>query len=173
MEVIYLDFHSRTSVELTKVLLREHWKLSPQLLGAGPGYESMIKDGAGGLVIGDRAIGLEKKFHYVYDLGEEWLTFSGLPFVFAAWVSNRPLRGDFIEAFNAAMERGVAEVPQLMYLLPSPSSNFDLKTYFTRHISYKLDAEKRKALGMFLQKLNTPLPEGLFEGLSRFAGLRV
>ncbi len=166
IKAVYLDFHSRTSVELTKILFREHWNLNPAFLSAGPGYERLIKDDTAGLVIGDRVIGLERQFPYVYDLGEEWLTFSGLPFVFAAWVSNRPLEPDFIKAFNAAMAQGVAEIPQLMYLLPSPSSNFDLKTYFTRYISYELNAGKRKALALFLQKLNTRLPESLKDSLN-------
>ncbi len=70
VERLYLDFHSRTSVELTKILLAEYWMLSPELVPAQEGYEALISGTTAGLVIGDRAIGLEQKFSYVYDLGE-------------------------------------------------------------------------------------------------------
>ena len=148
---LYLDHHSRTSVELTKLLLHGHWKVSPKLIPASDGYIETLGGDRAGLVIGDRTIGLEERFPYVYDLGEAWLQFTGLPFVFAAWVSNRPLEPEFVEAFNRAMQQGIAHIPELMYLLPSPHPSFDLEEYFTRFISYELDARKRKALERFLE----------------------
>ncbi|GJM32282.1 MAG: chorismate dehydratase [Saprospiraceae bacterium] len=165
MSGIYLDYHSRTSAALTEVLLRDYWKLSPELIPAPHDYLQQISGTKGGLVIGDRTIGLDKKFEFVYDLGEVWMQYTGLPFVFAAWVSTQPLDPDFLNAFNLALQRGVAEIPQLMYLLPSPDPSFDLKEYFTHFISYELDASKRKALSFFLQSLGTQLSPSLEESL--------
>lgn len=150
---LYLDYHSRTSVELVKILLRDHWRLSPELLPAQPGFEDDIRGNTAALVIGDRAIGMEERFSYIYDLGEAWLAHTGLPFVFAAWVSNSPLPEEFIEPFNAALQDGLRQIPELMFLLPAPAPGFDLHAYFTENISYELDASKRKALGMFLQEI--------------------
>ncbi len=156
---IFLDYHSRTSVELTKLLLRDHWRLSPELTPAQPGFESAIGGNTGGLVIGDRTIELAERFPFVYDLGSAWMQHTGLPFVFAAWVSNRALPDDFIQAFNQALQRGLDEIPQLMYLLPTPQPGFDLQTYFTRHISYELDEKKKIALRRFLNAFSSrPLP---------------
>ncbi|MEN0002705.1 MAG: menaquinone biosynthesis protein [Bacteroidota bacterium] len=154
VDKIYLDFHSRTSAALTKVLLKEYWHLSPKLESAQEGYIEHIQGTTAGLVIGDRTIGLENRFAYVYDLGEVWQQHTGLPFVFAAWVSNRPLDPDFIEAFNIALKKGLSLIPQLMYLLPSPAPGFDLEAYFTQHISYELDAGKRLALQQFLEAIS-------------------
>jgi len=155
---IYLDFHSRTSVELTKILLRDYWKITPTLLQAKPGYEQHIQDNIGGLVIGDRTIGLDQKFPYVYDLGEAWMAYTGLPFVFAAWVSAKPLPPKFLKKFNKALQTGLDAIPQLKFLLQSPHPDFDLEEYFTHHISYKLDTEKRKGLSLFLEMLATDQP---------------
>ena len=152
---IYLDHHSRTSVALSRVLLRDYWQLKPNLLPASDGYIDLIKGRTGGVVIGDRTIGLEKRFPYFYDLGEAWYDFKQLPFVFAAWVSNQELSPDFIQAFNKALGQGVAAVPQLMYLLTTPQSGFDLEKYFTENISYNLDPAKRNALDLFLPMLST------------------
>lgn len=153
MTHIYLDFHSRTSVELIKVLTQEYWKTAPIFLSAQEGYENQIKGKTGGLIIGDRTIGQHERFPYVYDLGEAWMQYTGLPFVFAAWVSNKPLDPQFVNVFNQAMEKGISKIPELIYLLPSPSPQFDLNTYFTHYISYHLDTAKRKALTLFLEKI--------------------
>jgi len=78
---------------------------------------------------------------------------TGLPFVFAAWVSNKKLPEEFIEKLNKAFDYGIHSIPELMYILQSPSENFDLEEYFTRYISYELDTEKKKGLALFLEKL--------------------
>ncbi len=153
VKTIYLDHHSRTSVELSKILLREHWKLKPRLLPAFDGYIDKIGGQTAGLVIGDRSIGLEDRFAYTYDLGQAWMEMCGLPFVFAAWVSTRELDPDFLQAFNQAMREGLSRIPELIYLLPDPHPGFDLKAYYTRHISYELDELKKRALTLFLEKL--------------------
>lgn len=153
VERVFLDYHSRTSVELTKILLRDYWKLSPELIPATTGFEGEIKGRTAGLVIGDRAIEVESRFPYIYDLGEAWFAYTGLPFVFAAWVSEGPVSGDFLDAFNAALERGLNALPDLKYLLPAPVEGFDLHAYFTQNISYELDEPKLKALKIFLSEL--------------------
>ena len=152
---IYLDHHSRTSVALSRILLRDYWRLSPNLLPASDGYIDKISGKVGGVVIGDRTIGLEKRFPYFYDLGEAWYDYKQLPFVFAAWVSNQNLPIEFLATFNKALGQGVAAVPQLMYLLTTPHPEFDLEKYFTENISYTLDAPKREALDLFLPLLST------------------
>lgn len=157
MQNIYLDYHSRTSVELAKILMRDYWKINPTILKAQPGFESQINGTTGALIIGDRAIGLEDQYPFVYDLGEAWLKHTGLPFVFAAWVSNKPLERTFVTKLNYALQLGLEEIPQLMYLLPSPHSNFDLKSYFTKFISYELDEKKKHALDIFLEELDPVL----------------
>ncbi|MEM9261914.1 MAG: MqnA/MqnD/SBP family protein, partial [Bacteroidota bacterium] len=94
--------------------------------------------------------GLEGRFPYIYDLSEIWKNWTGLPFVFAAWISTQSLQHEFTIAFNEAMAKGIAAIPKLQLLLPSPDPSFDLEAYFTKHISYELTSAKRKALDRFL-----------------------
>ncbi len=151
---IYLDFHSKTSVELLKILLRDYWNLSPELIPAGPGFIDQIGGDTGALVIGDRAISLNKRFEYIYDLSEEWKNWKGLPFVFAVWVSRIDLTDQFLTTFNEALSKGVDEIDRLIYLMPPTQEGLDLKTYFTKYISYELDAAKKQALHTFLQAVH-------------------
>ncbi len=152
---LLLDYHSRTSVALAKVLLEEFWKVKVKTIPAKPGFIQKIKGKTAGLVIGDRAIGLENQYEYVYDLGDYWKKHTGLPFVFAAWVSTKPLGKDFIRQFNFALQSGIANIPKLVYLLPSPQYDFNLSDYFQKYISYELNAPKKEALELFLSKITS------------------
>lgn len=148
---LYLDFHSRSSVQLSQILLKEYWQLSPSLLQAKEGFIDEIKGNTGGLVIGDRTFPLYERFPYIYDLGEVWLKHTGLPFVFAAWVTNQDLSADFLKNFNEALAMGLDSIPQLVALMPDEYSSFDLTNYFTENIDYQWDENKRKALNLFLK----------------------
>lgn len=150
---LYLDFHSRTSVALVQLLCREYWQVQPAFLPAVDGFENQISGDTAGLIIGDRTIGLPRRFPYVYDLGEAWTAWTGLPFVFAAWVSVKPLEPAFIERFNAALEMGLAHLPQLAHILPTMPAGFDIEAYYRENISYDLDEAKWAALNRFLGHL--------------------
>ncbi len=150
---LMLDYHSRTSVELVKILLRDYWHASPQLISTKPGYEAKIEFTRAGLIIGDRTMGLAGRYPYVYDLAEAWKDMTGLPFVFAAWVSVVRLSPNFIRRFDEALRLGLDSLSELLCLLPQPAYEFDLEQYFAQDIQYVLDDKKRKALNLFLQKV--------------------
>lgn len=151
IETVLLDYQSRTSVALAKILLRDHWKIQPRLVDTRSDFRGDIKGTTAGVVIGDRALEQRKKSSYIYDLGEAWKQMTGLPFVFAAWVSNKKLPDDFTTAFNEANRAGVNHIPSVVATTSYPT--FDLHAYYTRYIDYQLDQPKRKALDLFLSKL--------------------
>lgn len=154
---IYLDYQSRTSVELIKILARKYWKIEVEWLKGEKGFETKIRGKTAGLIIGDRAIGLENEFPYVYDLSEIWREMTGLPFVFACWVSKDKLDPEFEAMFNHSIKAGIDQIDKLVYILPSPEKDFDLEEYFKKNISYRLDDQKRKALNLFLSEIQTSL----------------
>lgn len=154
---LYLDFHSRTSIRLAQLLLREYWQVEPELVPAGPDFLRHLGPTEAAVVIGDRTIGLETRFPYFYDLSEHWHRHTGLPFVFAAWVARSPLPSGFEECFNRALRSGVEAIDELQFLLPSPHPDFSLFDYFTKYISYELDVSKRNALELFLEKIGSDL----------------
>lgn len=149
---ILLDFHSRTSVALVQVLCREYWNISPEFVPAAEGFEREIGGDTAAVIIGDRTIGLDKKYPFVYDLGEAWTAWTGLPFVFAAWVSVRPLDPEFVARFNAALRAGIGLLPELTKVLPF-IPGFDLEDYYKNNISYDLDEAKWLGLNRFLTHL--------------------
>jgi len=153
VDTVLLDYQSRTSVALAKVLLREHWKVQPRLVDGGKDFRDHIHGSTAGVVIGDRALQQRQQSPYIYDLGEEWKFFTGLPFVFAAWVSNKPMDTGFIERFSQANQEGLAHIDEVVRENPYPV--FDLHAYFTQYLDYRLDKNKRRGLDTFLKHLGT------------------
>ncbi len=152
IERILLDYHSRTSIELLKILLNEYWKIDPLIEMTSDDYTRKIKGTTAGLVIGDKAFAQRKISLYIFDLGMEWKKYTSLPFVFAAWVSNRKKEESFIDSFNDANEMGLQNIDKIV--AENPFQLFDLKAYFTSYINYSFDKSKEKAMALFLQKLN-------------------
>jgi len=151
IQTVLLDYQSRTSVALLKILLRDHWKISPELINAYEGYESQITENTAGLIIGDRALKLRKKSKYIYDLGTAWKELTGKPFVFAVWAANKKLDNQFIELFSLANQEGLKNIEKISSEIIFPE--YDLHQYFTNNISYLLDDKKRLAISYFLEKV--------------------
>jgi len=157
IEKCFLDYHSETSVLLAKILAGRYWKISPVWIEGKEGFEKNIKGDVAGIVIGDRALNLCGKFQYFYDLAEEWHRFTSLPFVFACWVANKPLPGDFIDAFGKAIEFGVQNKEKAVNAVGIMPNGLSAKDYVNNCISYELDAQKQKGMKLFLDyvsKLN-------------------
>lgn len=152
VETVYLDYQSRTSVNLAKVLLREYWKKDVILIDAmGEDFRDKIKGSTAGVVIGDRALEQRARSKYIYDLATAWIDHTGLPFVFAAWISNKLLPTEFTHLFNEANKLGMENAKYVARYLEYPV--YDLRTYYTKNIDYILDDKKREGLKLFLSKL--------------------
>ena len=155
IESIALDYQSRTSVALLRVLLKEYWQYNPELKKANVGFEENIKGNHAALVIGDRAFALNTKHAYIYDLSAIWKKMTALPFVFAAWVANKKLPQDFIISFNKALEKGLSNIDKALALEGDSYPNCkNPEDYLNNKISYTLDAEKQKGMKLFLRKIS-------------------
>ncbi|WP_332737676.1 menaquinone biosynthetic enzyme MqnA/MqnD family protein [Flavihumibacter sp.] len=148
---VLLDYQSRTSVRLARILMKEFWKIDPVITDTRDDFRERITGTTAGVVIGDRALEQRSRSRYVYDLGEAWKLMTGLPFVFAGWISNKPISTDFIAAFNEANEYGLNRLEEVITEHPYPA--YDLHKYYTEDIIYKLDTEKMKGLELYLDYL--------------------
>lgn len=147
---IQLDPESRSSNNLAKVLIKNYWKLKPQFFEHAIDYGSSSDEQTAYVQIGDRTFGKKKKYPHVYDMAEEWLKFTGFPFVFAAWIANKPIPVAFIKQFNEAMKYGLNHRDVLFETEMTEHADFDVKNYLMHQIEYDLTDEKKVALTMFL-----------------------
>ena len=143
IRTVKLDKHSRTSNNLAKVLLKFYWKQQVEFTtDLDAETDAMV-------LIGDRTFGKKKLFPFCYDMGEQWMNFTGLPFVYAAWVANKELPVDFKQAFDKALEFGLENRKAVIDALPA-IADFDLDDYLMNKLDFSLTAEKREALRRFL-----------------------
>jgi len=147
---VYLDHESRSSVALLRWLMQESWGIYPEIIQAtDDSYRKQITGTTAGLVIGDRAFEQRRISTFIYDLASEWRAITGLPFVFAAWISNKPLPESFIRKFNEANAVGLNYIDEIVS--EQQFELFDLKKYYSLHMSYKLDGRKIDGMRLFLQ----------------------
>ena len=74
---------------------------------------------------------------------------TGLPFVFAAWISNKPIPQEFTDQFNISLKFGLDHRPELLKELPK-RDDFDLEDYLMHKLDFNLTGDKKKALYLFL-----------------------
>lgn len=151
VQEIYLDYQSRSSVALLRILLKNHWHSRPLLVDTSEDYLHEIKGKKAGLIIGDRALQQLNHFPYIYDLSEAWKEYTRLPFVFATWAANSSLDPAFIEAFEKTTAIGLQHLDEIIAIHQVPY--YDLKTYYHENIAFHLDEEKKKGMMMFLRML--------------------
>ena len=146
IKTIRLDSQSRTSNALARILLKNYWKVNPDLTTDNQ-TDAFVE-------IGDRTFGKKNNFPFVYDLAEEWKNFTGLEFAFAVWAANKPISQEFVDEFNSALSLGINNIPNVVSELPK-RNDFDLDDYLTHKLDYWLTDSKRQALKLFLGYLES------------------
>ncbi|MBX3233356.1 MAG: dehypoxanthine futalosine cyclase [Labilithrix sp.] len=152
LDRIALDLSSRTSVVLARLLLARR-KLSPKLFGATPDDAiAQIGGTTGALVIGDPALSLETKYAHRLDLAEDWLEWTGLPFVFAAWFAREgAVSREQEDLFRVAKQKGLARTDAIAaeHAARSGIDVDSLRAYLTETIRYDLGDEEMLGLERF------------------------
>lgn len=147
IRTVKLDKQSRTSNNLAKVLLKFHWKKEVSFITDLDAQADAL------VLIGDRTFGKTSEYAYSYDMGQEWMNFTGLPFVYAAWVANKQLPEDFKQEFDKALQLGIDSRAAVIAELPV-FDNFDLEDYLMHKLDFELTAEKQEALTRFLHYIS-------------------
>lgn len=142
VKTVRLDPQSRTSNNLAKVLLKNYWKNPVEFVSEGES-DAFVE-------IGDRTFAHINSFPFSYDLGEQWFKFTGLPFAFAVWASNKPIAIEFVKELNDSLKLGVDNIDTVLEELPK-LKGFDLYDYFHNRLDFDLTEEKRTAINKYLQ----------------------
>lgn len=156
ISTVYLDYQSRTSVRLVKVLCAKYWHIQPTWQQLLPEHDiNGFAKGEGAVIIGDRVFEAEKHYAYNYDLSAEWRKFTGLPFVFAVWASNKNLTPDFVQLFNSALKNGINSISLAVDELYTQGKigKDEAVGYLSQNISFPLTGQKQKAIELFFKYL--------------------
>lgn len=153
IENLLLDPQSKTSNNLAKVLLRFYWNKEVEF------FDDEKIDVDAIVLIGDRTFNAKENYEYAYDLGEEWKSFTGLPFMYAAWVANKEIDEEFKDEFNKALRFGLDNRDKVLEELPR-NEVFNLSDYLMNRLQFEVTPDRLKALDLFLnyiEKLETSL----------------
>lgn len=156
VDTICLDYRSRSSVNLTKVLASHMWKRNFKWVDTSDSFDFInIGKNQAVVLIGDQCFVSEKKFVHAMDLAAEWKRFTGRPFVFAVWAANRPLEEQFISEFNEALALGVNNLGKVASYFSEVSviGDDELEKYLRYNIDFNFDSKKKEAMELFLDLL--------------------
>lgn len=151
-----VDEGSRTSGTLARILLAERHGVTPQIeqLPIGSGLDDTTADAV--LLIGDRAIGSHRgSFQLVWDLGDEWCRWTGLPFVFAVWAARRDVDTSSVERLLAeARDSGRANLAAIAAVEAAPHGLTvpQCLGYLRDNLHYELGAAERESLASFYRR---------------------
>src|SRR5207245_1589052 len=113
IRTVALDNSSLTSVALVHILFDKYWKTAPRFDSLPPDLEGMLAQHDAALLIGDPALKVDRSKYETWDLAEEWIRFTGKPFVFAFWavrqaaLKDAPLSLDLTTVFQESRDHGL------------------------------------------------------------------
>ena len=153
-----LTQHSMTSVALTRVLLGARYGLDGVRYVRRAVEAGEAPQGDAWLLIGDAALAARRACEglHVADLGEEWLSWTGLPFVYAVWTVRASLpkeEKDRLASFlESSLCAGEADLPGIARRVaaesPSLGNAAELETYL-RGFRYRLGPDEEAGLARF------------------------
>jgi chorismate dehydratase len=163
IQTVALDISSLTSTALLKILFAKWWGGGRTFVPMEPDVEEMLRRANAALVIGDPALQVDRSRYFTYDLAEEWLRFTGKPFVFAFWALRKEARQEAVKEasphldlaaiFHHSRDHGLE--PENLDSIArewAPRvglTQADVKKYLTENIHYFLDVQCLEGLQLF------------------------
>ena len=156
MTDVALDGASRSSAALLRILNQERG-LSPRFAEVPHDQiENAARGNTGALVIGDAGFQITERFPYVYDLGTEWKTLTGLPFVFALW-AGRPeaIDDETVRLLQRSLQQGLANRKSIAMAWAEAHGGEPAKYehYLTHNVRYDLGAMELSGVGAFFERM--------------------
>ncbi len=160
IQTVALDNGSRTSATLCQVILAKRYGVFPDVEPLPMQASAADTNADAILLIGDRAMHSPgESFEVTWDLGKEWRTWTGLPFVFAVWATRQGTDlGDVEQQLCQARDHGVAHLNEIADRESSllGIDNKLARKYLNENLTYRLGSAERNGLRLF-RRLATEL----------------
>ncbi len=153
-----LDEGSRTSATLARLMLLERFGVAPRLEALPLSRSTQDSQADAVLLIGDRAIHPPAEaFEVTWDLGDEWVQWTGFPFVFAMWVARTgQYQAELPPMLAQARDKGVTAIPEIARREAATLgiSEQTALRYLQENLHFSLGSAERKGLLLFRELLN-------------------
>ncbi len=158
--VVGVTGETSTSVQLMKTLFAKRFRVNPRR------YVALCDEPADAfLLIGDEALKHRRGvsgYPYLYDLGEEWHHWTGLPFVFARWVVRRDLEDvkvRWLESLlSRSIEKGLADVDKIAASRQDLNMTSEEVIEYVRSFHYRLAPPELQSIQKFRHLLANASP---------------
>jgi chorismate dehydratase len=150
-----VDTSSRTSVQLARIVLAHRFGATPELIPHPPLLKAMLEAADAALVIGDPALYIDPASlpYHVYDLGAEWVAWTGHPMVFAVWAARKGLDvAALAPVFLASFRYGREHIEEIV-AAEAPARGFTpefVRHYLTHNIVHELGPAEYAGMREFL-----------------------
>ncbi len=159
-EIVLHTYKSETATALLKIICERFYCMGCKYKESRLPLIEGLNIASGYLLIGDEAM-VEfrgNQFYHVYDLGEIWHKETGLPFVFALWITRRDLTDETIMHLKDDLNKAKIWTSEHYEEIAkaSPLSNILGENYIVQYwmsLSYELDDEHMKGLELFKRYL--------------------
>jgi chorismate dehydratase len=156
IRVLAADSSSRTSVMLARIILARRYSAEPRVTSLAPDLPSMLEASDAALIIGDPALRLDPPHlpFLVLDLGQGWVTMTGLPMVFAVWAGRRGfVTPDLAAPFLESCRFGLSNIDEIVSAEAEKRgiSQALAREYLTRNVCHELSEREYQGMRLFLQ----------------------
>src|SRR6478735_8248770 len=151
---IAADTSSRTSNALLRILCVERFGIDPEFVPMAPDVDAMLGRCDAALIIGDPALFLDAEARQLrkIDLGQEWTSMTGLPFVWAFWAGRvSAVPADRIVALQEARNHGVADSDRIADEYCGAARSALCRAYLKDNIQYVLGDRQYEGLRLFYE----------------------
>ena len=161
IESFAADRGSRSSVAMTRTLLKRKHGIEPEVLTQPADLDRMLESADAALIIGDPALEIDPEMTehrgrpvHVFDMGGEWVETTGLPMVFAVWAVKQGCADSALAPiFAESAAYGQAHVEEIV-AVESKRRGFSpelVREYVTHYISYDLGEKERESMRLFMR----------------------
>jgi chorismate dehydratase len=151
MTTLACDGESHSSIALARIVLARRYGVSPRLVSLGAG----ASDVPAMLLIGDKVVVTEPRgMEHQLDLGAAWKDLTGMPFVFAVWVTRSETDlGDLPERLRKAKDGGLADLPSIVarHAVPRGWPAELAMRYLSVYLKYDVGPVQLDAIRLFHQ----------------------
>jgi chorismate dehydratase len=157
IKTLATDSGSRTSVMLSRVILKERFGVEPAVISHKPDLTAMLQFADAALLIGDAALRVDPPSlpYRTLDLGGEWTQMTGLPMVFAVWSGRKEvLHEPYGEAFIESCKYGLEHMDEIA-ASQAAGRGFPetlIRKYLTEHIIFEFSDRHYAGLETYLRK---------------------
>jgi chorismate dehydratase len=157
VRTIAADTSSRTSAALLRILCARRFGIDPEFRPMAPSAAEMLTACDAALIIGDPALFLDCHAMGVQkiDLGAEWLTMTGLPFVWAMWVGPQgAIDSRVTRRLQRARDEGVAHTDEIAaeYSRGDTARVAIGQRYLRDNMRYGLDEPEQAAIAAYYRE---------------------